>query len=374
MFTSRLLVAAVLAAIAPVSLLAQGLTGTYTAPNNVGGAVTLTLTQRGSQVTGTLSGNGVTFTVQGRVDQDGDFSGVVQGPQGQLYIEGELDGGQLMIVLAEMGPSGEPNLASAQELAMTRVSGRAMAAPPAAGPAAPRPLAPSARRAPAAGAARGDPFAGTFSGSGLTVTLQGRDGAYQGQATYQGAVFPLQAQGAGNQLQGVYAAEGQQYPFEALVQGDQMQFSAGGQTYLLQRGGGAMGAAPLGQAGGQAGGAAALASTPQDQQIAQLLLSSAWCSFSFNQTSGATDQERFQFAPDGTLRMSSNRETYSSGRYGAVAGQYGGGAAARWRVQNGMLMVAQDGVNFTAVPLQISRNSSGYPIVTAGGTEYAQCQ
>jgi hypothetical protein len=44
-----------------------------------------------------------------------------------------------------------------------------------------------------------------------------------------------------------------------------------------------------------------------------------------------------------------------------------------WRVQGGMLVLSQDGVNWTPQMLQVTRNSSGYPIVHSGGKEYSQC-
>ena len=32
-----------------------------------------------------------------------------------------------------------------------------------------------------------------------------------------------------------------------------------------------------------------------------------------------------------------------------------------------------DGQNFSPTPLQVTRNSNGYPIITAAGKEYNQC-
>ena len=39
----------------------------------------------------------------------------------------------------------------------------------------------------------------------------------------------------------------------------------------------------------------------------------------------------------------------------------------------GALLFAGESGQWEQIPLQISRNSNGYPIVTAGGKEYAMC-
>ncbi len=61
------------------------------------------------------------------------------------------------------------------------------------------------------------------------------------------------------------------------------------------------------------------------------------------------------------------------GASGSYYGQSQGGQQARWQVQGGQLYVDL-GQGMQAVPMQISRNSSGNPIVTSGGKEYYQCQ
>jgi hypothetical protein len=219
-----------------------------------------------------------------------------------------------------------------------------------------------------------DPFAGTFAGDELTITLQGNGQTYQGQATYQGQTFPVQAQVTGNRMSGVYVAQGQRFPFEAMVQGDQMQLASGGRLYTLVRSGATPGpVGPLGRPP-DASGAGSLAASPQDQQISRLLLSSAWCSFRYSQVSGTSSTQRVQFFPDGTVAQGSNTETYSSGRAGTVAGQHAGNQRGRWRVQAGALMLSEDGVSWSATPLQITQNSNGYPIVRADGKEYSQCR
>ncbi|MFI5208322.1 MAG: hypothetical protein ACHQX4_09915, partial [Gemmatimonadales bacterium] len=121
------------------------------------------------------------------------------------------------------------------------------------------------------------------------------------------------------------------------------------------------------------GSRGSVAATPQDRELGQLLLSSRWCAFSYSQTSGASHTERVQFFPNGTVSQNTGGETYSSGRNGTVAGQSRGGMSGMWRIQGGMLVLSQDGQTWTPQPIQVTRNSSGYPIVHSGGKEYSQC-
>jgi hypothetical protein len=125
------------------------------------------------------------------------------------------------------------------------------------------------------------------------------------------------------------------------------------------------------------GSAPVEAQTPIDQQTAQLLLSSAWCSFSFSgvsgTASGSSRTERAVFRADGNGQLSSGGESYYSNPHGSVAGQRAGGQAFRWQVRGGMLMLSFDGGPWSPTPLQIKRNSNGYPIINAGGKEYSMC-
>jgi len=116
------------------------------------------------------------------------------------------------------------------------------------------------------------------------------------------------------------------------------------------------------------------AATGADGQIRQFLMANAWCSFSYNQRSGTTSSARIVFHDNGTVMQSSNRETYSSGPAGSVAGQYGDGDRGYWKAENGMLHMSRDNVNWQPMPLQVTRNSNGSPIVKSGGVEYMVCR
>jgi hypothetical protein len=153
---------------------------------------------------------------------------------------------------------------------------------------------------------------------------------------------------------------------------------AGGVVYAWRRvGGPAAAGKPAGKAAparpAPAGAAPAGKGSPRDAQLRQLLLSSAWCSFRYNQHTGTTNQSRAVFRPDGTIARGTSDETYNSGASGTVAGQYRGGDVWRWAVQNERLLV-DTGQGLQDVNLQVKVNSAGNPILTADGTEYMRCR
>lgn len=104
-----------------------------------------------------------------------------------------------------------------------------------------------------------------------------------------------------------------------------------------------------------------------------LLLSSAWCSFSYNKISGTTKTTRARFNANGTYGFGNQRESQSSGQYGSVYGQSGGGGGGRWQVQGGELYMGEGGGPLEPVQTTLKRNSNGYPIIVADGVEYMQC-
>ena len=121
------------------------------------------------------------------------------------------------------------------------------------------------------------------------------------------------------------------------------------------------------------GGPIAPARAQQDAKLQQLLLSSRWCSFSYNKISGASRSEVAQFFANGVLTVGSNAESYSANRYGSVAGQSQGGRHYFWRVRAGDLWLSEDGTNFEPLGLRVTRNSNGHPILHADGKEYSMC-
>lgn len=105
----------------------------------------------------------------------------------------------------------------------------------------------------------------------------------------------------------------------------------------------------------------------------KLLLSGAWCSFSYNKISGTTKTTRARFYSNGTYGFGNQRESQSSGQYGSVYGQSGGGGGGRWQVKGGELYMSEGGGPLEAVQTVVKRNSNGYPIIVADGVEYVQC-
>jgi hypothetical protein len=129
----------------------------------------------------------------------------------------------------------------------------------------------------------------------------------------------------------------------------------------------------------------ALQAAPQQQQpqgkpagndqISRLLLSSAWCSFTYNQRTGSSRSERFVYSPNGTWSTGSRAETYNSGANGTVSGQTDGSNGGRWEVRDGQLYMAtwQMPQLQPLVGWRVTQNSNGYPIINYNGKEYSSC-
>lgn len=374
----------ILTTAAPVS--AQDYAGTWTMATPNGGAITLTLQLDNSgRVSGSLSGNGNSFPLEGR-RQGGGLVGQATIPGGALHFEASQSGGQLTMVLAEMDQSGQPNAATRQELRFTRAggAGNAMAGGgmgSASGGGNPFGVGASG------GGGGGDPYVGTFANGEVTFSISPAQGGYAGSLQVQGQSIPFSAQRTGDHLTGNLNSGGTTYIFEARVQGNTLSVLSDGQTVTLERSGAGGGGAPMMGAppqngmqngmnggGGMGGGGGAGAST----QLGQLLLSSAWCSFSYSGTSdntgtGRSNTSRVQFSADGTAVQTTGGESYYNGNNGSVAGQSSGGQRYYWKVMGSTLQVSGDGTQWVPVNLSVSRNSNGYPIITADGTEYMQC-
>lgn len=110
-------------------------------------------------------------------------------------------------------------------------------------------------------------------------------------------------------------------------------------------------------------------------KMSRLLLSSAWCSFSYNKVSGASSQSRAVFSPDGTWATYSQREGYSSGSGGTYSSQNNASDGGRWREDGGEIsMSTSENPQLSPVEMRVSYNSNGSPIITADGVEYASCR
>ena len=104
-----------------------------------------------------------------------------------------------------------------------------------------------------------------------------------------------------------------------------------------------------------------------------LMLSSAWCTFKYNKTSGSSSSRRVTFNQNGTYAVSSRAESGSSGKAGSSASQSSASGGGQWKVQSGELYMSESG-QLEHVVTVLKRNNNGYPIIVADGTEYSQCR
>jgi hypothetical protein len=124
---------------------------------------------------------------------------------------------------------------------------------------------------------------------------------------------------------------------------------------------------------------------PGSDQLAQLLLSSPWCHFSYSGGSmgGTSRQERVVFSNNGSVSMTGGSESSYSGQlnnqYGDQTAAWGTGSANNdgtqgcWRAEGAVLFLTAPNGQQSQVLLQVTQNSNGYPIINAGGKEYATC-
>lgn len=163
-----------------------------------------------------------------------------------------------------------------------------------------------------------------------------------------------------------------------VLQGDRLILSMGAIQLTWKKLGGRSQPAvsPMRKAAARTAGAPPPAGgSAEDDQARQLLTSTAWCSFSYNQHSGASTTRKVLFRPDGIMTIDDGRETWSSGYAGTYAGQSSSQGALRWKVENLRLLVdAHDGNGYQDVGLNATKNSNGYVILHAQGREYSMCR
>jgi hypothetical protein len=106
----------------------------------------------------------------------------------------------------------------------------------------------------------------------------------------------------------------------------------------------------------------------------ELVVSSAWCSFTYNKTSGYSNTKRYVYAPNGTWSSGARGEGGSSGANGSVYSQRDSRAGGAWKVQGGEFYMSEGGGPLQPVRTFVKRNSNGYPVIVADGVEYSQCR
>ncbi|MCC7385836.1 MAG: hypothetical protein IT384_28565 [Deltaproteobacteria bacterium] len=207
---------------------------------------------------------------------------------------------------------------------------------------------------------------GSWGGSGSTVLTLKADGT--------GALFgqPFEWSAADGALHFTSSAGADQTSYQ--VSERQLVIIVGQVPMTLER----VGKAPR---GARAAGTQPRALHPSEpvagtsnDPLARLLLSSAWCSFSYSKITGATNTKRIVYAKDGTWALLGQHEMVSSGPNGTAFAASNDGNRGRWSTEGGQLRMSQGASALVLVPLQINRNSSGYPIITANGVEWAMCR
>ena len=103
-----------------------------------------------------------------------------------------------------------------------------------------------------------------------------------------------------------------------------------------------------------------------------LMLSSAWCTFSYNKVTGYSNSTRWVFNSNGTYSQGGRGEGYSSGYGGSMASQHNSRNGGLWKVVNGELYLGA-GIP-QPVRTVVKRNNNGSVVVVADGVEYAQCK
>ncbi len=106
----------------------------------------------------------------------------------------------------------------------------------------------------------------------------------------------------------------------------------------------------------------------------ELLTSSAWCTFTYNKTTGYSHTKRTQFFANGSYGTGSRGEGYSSGGGGSMASQRNSTGGGAWKVERGELLMSQGGGRLERVGTVLKRNNNGYPVIVADGVEYSQCR
>jgi hypothetical protein len=226
---------------------------------------------------------------------------------------------------------------------------------------------------------------GSLSGNGSRFEVEAEvasDGLFYGTAKAQAGSLFIGGQLSGEQL-GVALAEMTAAGVPDMRNAQELRMqrvsaatadaSTAGSAPSVGKGSSRAGAVAPAAPGGAAGRGNSTASSPADQQLSQLLVSSPWCYMRYSQAMGATTTERVVFSRDGRVVSRTQRESAVNNREGTYYGNSTDGEQGFWRVQNGNLMLSADGQNFQPAPMTVTRNSNGYPIITTGGKEYNQC-
>lgn len=110
-----------------------------------------------------------------------------------------------------------------------------------------------------------------------------------------------------------------------------------------------------------------------NDQLSRLLLSSSWCWIRY--ASGNSYTQKVRFSPNGSWQDFSESDISVNNQYAQVTAQATGNrqGGGRWAVRGGQFFLSEGDGPLEPVPLSVSYNSNGYPLITADGREYSQC-
>ncbi len=109
-------------------------------------------------------------------------------------------------------------------------------------------------------------------------------------------------------------------------------------------------------------------------QLAELLTSTPWCSFKYNKVTGYSSTTRYQFFRDGRYLTGARAEGYSSGGGGSLTSQRDRTSGGTWQLQGNALYVTADGVVQAPANLSVKNNNNGSPVIMADGVEFVPCK
>jgi hypothetical protein len=348
---------------------AQSLAGTYTAPNQQGGSITLELkTLAGGKLGGTLSGNGNSFQLDGAMN-GAMAEGTITGNGMKMFFGAQLNGEQLQFFMVEPDANGQPNFQRATPIQFKRgaAAPAAQAGNPLAATGGGNPLAKSAASA--------DKYAGAWTSKDVKLSLSANASGYAGTLMHQGQNYPITLKADGPGLSGTFTAGGAPYPVLVKLDGTSLLLNTAGTTYMLVRGEGVSGNPLAGSSGG-----GVTAASPQDQQMIRVLTANGWCSFSYSGSSGtyssggSTKTSKVFLRPDGTVSGTSSSERTSSGAAGQAYVAGSDGVQGFWKFENGQLYLGPTREQLAPQAFKMTYNSNGYPIPIVNGTEYMICR
>ncbi len=210
--------------------MADEFTGSFTLTTPTGPFTVVLARQEGNRVIGTMTGGGATGTIDG-VAEAGMFVGGMSFGGPHLFVRARRDGARLTFEMAEFDLQGQVAWGTARMLVFEAVAPAVSAPAAAAGP-----RNPFSRRAaePAA-----DPLAGGWTGEGVRLLLEGRDGRWRGRLEFAGEGFPIRVEGGPAEVRGVLCEGGQDFPFTGRIDGGMLVLRSAQGEFRLTRAGGA---------------------------------------------------------------------------------------------------------------------------------------